>query len=221
VISRGVADAVALLAFIVLLVAGINVMAADGPEFGTPEKHVTVIETSNGPGTGKRSDSVSHEPGEGTPVNKTSKTFEHEHGKPSRTKTETNEEGERSFVERVLGKTGLIALQVAIVVLAAFLGAALLQRALLGDFSIKVGNLIELGQVKEAVNDNTSILTAEVKDTADKTKAQEAVLDGVTKKVAKDEAVLAVVTRDVFQLKDEVKGLRAKPRSSPKRTTKK
>jgi hypothetical protein len=59
---------------------------------------------------------------------------------PEKTVT-TTEEGERSFLERVLGDGGLVVLQLGAVLLAAFLAAALLQRMIVGQYAITIGSL--------------------------------------------------------------------------------
>jgi DNA-binding XRE family transcriptional regulator len=57
-------------------------------------------------------------------------------GKPAQT-TITRKEASASSVERALGKSGLLLLRLALVGVAAFLLAAALQRAILGDYSLR------------------------------------------------------------------------------------
>lgn len=57
-------------------------------------------------------------------------------GKPAQT-TITRKEASSSGVERALGKSGLLLLRVALVGIAAFLVAATLQRAILGNYSLR------------------------------------------------------------------------------------
>ena len=61
-------------------------------------------------------------------------------GQPRKT-TSTVEEGERTFLERILGEGGLRILQWALALFGAFLVGALVQKVLLGDYSIKVGSI--------------------------------------------------------------------------------
>ena len=56
----------------------------------------------------------------------------------SRTTTTTTEEAS-SLPERLLGKSGTLALRLGLVALVAWLGAALLQRALLGTYALRIG----------------------------------------------------------------------------------
>jgi DNA-binding XRE family transcriptional regulator len=56
----------------------------------------------------------------------------------SRTTTTTTEESS-SLVERLLGKSGTLVLRLGLVVLVAWLAAALLQRALLGNYGLRIG----------------------------------------------------------------------------------
>jgi hypothetical protein len=59
---------------------------------------------------------------------------------PKKTTT-TVEEGERTFIERILGDGGLQILQWALALVGAFLVGALVQKILLGDYSFKFGSL--------------------------------------------------------------------------------
>ena len=56
----------------------------------------------------------------------------------SRTTTTTTEEAS-SLPERLLGKSGTLALRLGLVALVAWLAAALLQRALLGNYALRIG----------------------------------------------------------------------------------
>ena len=53
--------------------------------------------------------------------------------------TITTTESSSSFAERLLGKSGTVLLRLALVALVAWLAAALLQRALLGTYSLRIG----------------------------------------------------------------------------------
>lgn len=150
---RRVANTIAVAVFVVLLLAGVNVVAVAGPSFDPPTKFAKVTETSRGVGGGKLTRSVERDrtPPSRKLGSKVTRTVERPvNVPPSQKITRTEEEQPRSFVERVLGKSGLIGIQVAIVVLASFLFAAMVQKALIGDFSIKIGSLVELGLAQEA-----------------------------------------------------------------------
>jgi DNA-binding XRE family transcriptional regulator len=56
----------------------------------------------------------------------------------SRTTT-TTRESSSSFAERLLGKSGTVLLRLVLVALVAWLAAALLQRAILGSYSLRIG----------------------------------------------------------------------------------
>ncbi|HEX6454889.1 MAG TPA: hypothetical protein VF009_00035 [Solirubrobacterales bacterium] len=163
-LDRKAASYVAFIVFVVLLIAGINLIVAVGPSFSPPEKTTTVVEIGRGAGKGKTTKSFEKEGRSKKKPGKRSITVERPTGRPFGKKTTTVEEGSRSFVERVLGKSGLIGLQAAIVVLAAFLGAALTQKALVGDFSLKVANLLEIAAVRDRAEDIEAALTARVTD---------------------------------------------------------
>lgn len=161
-VKRKTANYVALVVFVVLLIAGINLIIAVGPSFNPPEKTTTVVEIGSGTGRGKTTKSFEKQGRSKKRAGNRVITVERPTGKPVGKRTTTVEEGSRSFFERALGESGLIGLQAAIVVLAAFLGAALTQRALVGDFSVKVGNLLELAATQDHVDDSATELAAKV-----------------------------------------------------------
>jgi hypothetical protein len=65
--------------------------------------------------------------------------------------TTTTTANDRTFVERMLGDEGLGFIKLAIVVLAAFLSGALVQRAILGQYGVTVGGF-GLPQLQEAAD---------------------------------------------------------------------
>lgn len=85
-------------------------------------------------------------------------------GQPKKT-TSTVEEGERTFLERILGEGGLQILQWALALFGAFLVGALVQKVLLGDYSIKIGSLEIAAAAKasaKGLEELNAKLTAEV-----------------------------------------------------------
>lgn len=211
-INKQLATYVAFAVFLVLLIAGINLMIAVGPSFDPPEKHTTVVEVSKGAGTGKRTNSIArdHEPPKKSNKKSVTTTLEKPTGAPSAKRTTTTEEGSRSFLERALGESGLIGLQVAIVVLASFLAAALVQKALVGDFSIKVGNLIELAAVGDAAASPIIALTAEVTDLAKASKEHKEKLEALSKLVQEGNVGSAELARKIAELQNQGAELRAR-----------
>jgi hypothetical protein len=71
----------------------------------------------------------------------------------------TTTEAERSFVERSLAAGGLVLLRVGAVALAAFIAGAVVQRAILGRFDLKLGPL-ELTETKRAAEASEEGLAA-------------------------------------------------------------
>jgi hypothetical protein len=72
-------------------------------------------------------------------------------GKPTETTT-TTKDRDGSFAERALGNSGYLLFRVGIVLVAAFLAGAAVQRAALGEFSLEIGpvKVPELGKAAEA-----------------------------------------------------------------------
>lgn len=162
--GRHTANLIALVVFCVLFAAGILAIVAVGPTFDSPTKTITVLEVGHGEGTGKRTHSFEKEglgPQKGK-LGKRTYSAEAPTAGSSSKRTRTVEEGSRTFLERSLGKVGLIGLQVATVLLASFLAAALVQRALVGDFSVKVGSLLELSALQDAAAKPATDLAASV-----------------------------------------------------------
>jgi DNA-binding XRE family transcriptional regulator len=79
----------------------------------------------------------------GTTTQKTQKRLPATGGRASRPRvsrtTTTTTEAASSLPERLLGKSGTLALRLGLVVLVAWLAAALLQRALLGTYALRIG----------------------------------------------------------------------------------
>jgi hypothetical protein len=206
-VNRKTANYVASAVFAILLIAGINLIIAVGPSFDAPKKTTTVVEIGSGTGRGKTTKSFEKQGRSKKKAGKRSITVERPTGKPVGKKTTTVEEGSRSFVERSLGKSGLIGLQGAIVVLAAFLGAALAQRVLIGDFSVKVGNLLELSATQDHADDSATALAAKVADlehvVGERSKNQDA-LAVMTERTMIDTATTALALKELDGRIDEM-----------------
>jgi hypothetical protein len=71
----------------------------------------------------------------------------------------TTSEAERSFVERSLAAGGLLLLRLGAVALAAFIAGAVVQRAIMGRFDLKLGPL-ELAETKRAAEASEEALAA-------------------------------------------------------------
>ena len=79
----------------------------------------------------------------GTTTQKVQKRLPAINGKSTRPRvsrtTTTTTESSSSFAERLLGKSGTVLLRLGLVALVAWLAAALLQRAILGTYSLRIG----------------------------------------------------------------------------------
>jgi len=211
-----VANGIALGVFFATLVLGLFLVAEKGPEFERPETRTRVIENSRGNGPGKRTSAKERSrQGAGSKSQSATYTLERPVGKPSRKSSLTIEHGSRSLPERALGESGLVGLQVALVVLASFLFAGLVQRALLGDFAVKIGNF-ELGALAKSSEVDKDLL-AQVSKTVERTNKlksatakQKQQLDALTaafqKSVQNSEIELGVIGKQ----QQELAGLTAK-----------
>jgi hypothetical protein len=146
---RNFADVVAALVAVGVLAVGVVVIAGDDDLAGS-ETTTTVV---NGvvpqvPATRKTTTVVTR-PARGRAMRQT--TIEVQGRIPSKPqqKTRTTEEGPRTFLERVLGDGGVLILQIAAAVAAAFLAGAIVQRVLLGEYALKFGN-VELSAIAGA-----------------------------------------------------------------------
>lgn len=191
-LNRTAASYAAFVVFVILLIAGINLIIAEGPTFDPPEKTTTVVAIGKGAGRGKTTRSFEKTGRSQKKAGTRSITVEKPSGKTVGKRTTTVEEGSRSFLERSLGKSGLIGLQAAIVVLTAFLGAAITQRTLMGDFAVKVGNFLELSAAQDQVADSATALAAKVTDlehvVSERSKKQDA-LASMTERTMIDTAI--------------------------------
>lgn len=129
--------AVAVLVFVVGVVKVVGDSDTLDPEAKTT---VTTDPVAEVPGSRKTTTEVVEQPGTKTKTTTTTEEQPATPAQPAKTVT-TTERGERTFLERVLGDGGLIALQLGAILLAAFLAAALLHRFILGQYAIKIGSL--------------------------------------------------------------------------------
>lgn len=94
------------------------------------------------------------------PETTTTTTIRKVPGKPTET-TINRQPAEGSWTERALGDSGLLLLRVAVVVLAAFLAAAAMQRLVMGDYALKVGP-VEVPALTAASEDALTAIKADL-----------------------------------------------------------
>jgi hypothetical protein len=158
---RVVADVLAVTVAVAIFVTGVVLLVGDGDVTG-PTSETTVVKERATPVPGARKETVTRpragqESGRSITVETQSRTG----GAPRQT-TVTTQAGERSLLERVLGDSGLVVLQIGVILLAAFVGGAVVQRIVIGDFSgIELGNL-KLAALADASEKSTDKLKAEV-----------------------------------------------------------
>lgn len=134
------ATSLALVAAIVAFaLLAILVVSAGGP--GDPRATTTVTESGSARQRPVHKRTVEITRGREGTSRKITRVREGQPPARPRKTTTTVQEGERTFLERILGEGGLQILQWALVLLGAFLVGALVQKILLGDYSIKVGSL--------------------------------------------------------------------------------
>lgn len=150
-------------ALAVLVVGGVKFLGDSDVLDPEAKTTVTTDAVPEVPGAKKTTTEVVKQRGTQTKTTTTTEQQAPTPAQPAKTET-TIEKGERTFLERVLGDGGLVALQLGALLLAAFLAAALLQRILLGQYAITIGSL-EL----------PAVATAEV--TADALEALDAKID--------------------------------------------
>jgi hypothetical protein len=191
-VHRKTANIAALVTAAVVLLVGLGLWLKIGPSFDGPEKTTTVVEVTKGEGRGKTTHSfeVTSKPGgtggdgAGSAAGRESKStdsVERPFGGLAGKKSTTTEEGSRSFAERVLGESGLALLQVAVILLAAFLAAAFVQRVLIGDYALKIGP-IDIGAAQEGKEEALIKLGAELADNIKALKKEEVALAKLSRK---------------------------------------
>jgi hypothetical protein len=183
-VSRRTANIAALICAFTVFVVGVTLFATIGPKFEAPTKTTTVVEASKGSGSRKTTKTVERKrPAKPAKKSQNSTfTLEHPKGVPSGKTTTTTEQSQRSFSERVLGHSGIILLQVGVILLAAFLTGAFVQRLLLGDFALKLGGLIDLGAAQSGEG-TVEELTAKVAKDTEAVATQKGLIDELSKKV--------------------------------------
>jgi hypothetical protein len=207
-VDRKAANLIALVCAFAVLVAGVTLFATIGPEFEAPTKTTTVVEASKGPGGRKTTRTVERD-SPAKPEKKSRKstfTLERPKGVPSGKTTTTTEENERSFSERILGHSGIVLLQIGVILLAAFLTGAFVQRVLLGDFALKLGGLIELGAA-ESAEGTIEELTAKVAQGTEAVAAQKALIDELSGSVEAMSGKMVAVGSLLVVLDDRIERL--------------
>jgi hypothetical protein len=161
--ARGTANILS--AVLVVLVAGIGVVKVLCDSRVTAPQSTTTVTSGATPAVpASRKITVATARKDTGGVSRTT-TVERQSGSPKRgpQTTTTTQAGERTFVERALGDGGLVAIQIGAALLVAFLAGALLQKVLLGDYSIKLGSL-ELAVIADASANLTEAVQALRKD---------------------------------------------------------
>ncbi len=137
--NRATANLVAVVTFFAVLVVGAWVVGRDhGVEHPKTTTVVTKSAVAAGNTSQKSTQVVLDARGRTKTSTKTTTTTATPAG-PASTET-TSVDGGRSFIERVLGDNGVVFLQFGVVLLAAFIAGAAIQRVLVGQFGgFKVG----------------------------------------------------------------------------------
>lgn len=144
--------------------AALIVTSAGGP--GDPKATTTVTESGKPRPRAIHKRTLEITRGPDGETRKITRTREGPPPGQQRKTTSTVEEGERTFLERILGDGGLRILQWALALFGAFLVGALIQKVLLGDYSIKLGSLEIAAATKasaKGIEELSARLTAEVK----------------------------------------------------------
>jgi hypothetical protein len=163
---RDVVNVLAAVVFFAVIAVGVQALGTD--DVRSPREVTTVSKggTPSQPGGVKVTTVVTREDGKvKNRQTTTERTPETPAGAPTTEKTVKN--GERTFLERVLGEQGLVLLQIAVLVLAAFLAAAALQRVLLGKYALKLAGLELAELTTEAATSAAALKSAIEKTQAD------------------------------------------------------
>jgi hypothetical protein len=206
-LDKSAADKVAVALALLVLFVGAVVVAENGPRFAAPTKTTTVNAQSTGAGPGKRTTTTERtSPGGRGAGKKVTRVTEQPNGNPSSTTTTTTEVESRSFIERVLGNGGLILLEAAIVLLAAFLAGAFAQRLLVGDFAVKLG-FLELGTVQAKNEQTIKDITTQLGDLRKLRSEQAKALDGLKENVGDLSSGLGTIGTAINELRERVSRL--------------
>lgn len=202
---RGAADLSAALAALAVLVAGLLTVVGDSDVLA-PESKTTVTKNAIAETAGTtKTTKTKRGTGAGTTTT-TVETTGAGPAKPAETTT-TVQAGERTFTERILGDGGIIVLQIAAVLLAAFIAGAAVQRVILAEFSFKFGGF-ELASVADESAAGIASLDAKVDAMrADTTVALKALDDARRDDSADLKDDLALAYKRMALIEDKVDGL--------------
>lgn len=157
--SRGTANLIAVVVFFAVLLVGAAVIGANHRvEHPTTTTTVTksAVAASN---TSQRSTQLVAGARGRPQARTTTTTISKTPASPESTET-TKVSGGRSLIERLLGDSGVVFLQIAVVLLAAFIAAAAIQRVLVGQFGgLKVGSL-EVSEIANVSDESVAKLQA-------------------------------------------------------------
>jgi hypothetical protein len=207
-INKRTADILAAVVFMLVLLIGLEVVIRDHPSFDPPTTFKKVTEVTRGAGGAKKSrteERQSQPPGKN--LNKMVKRSSKRPVNQQRALkvTRSEEEAARSFGERALGESGLIGLQVILVVVGAFVVAALVQRVAVGKYALKIGSWLDL----EAVESNEDIakdLTAAIEKLKQEHDAALRALSEADKAANVDSSALAKLVEDLKQRLGKIEG---------------
>jgi FAD/FMN-containing dehydrogenase len=118
-------------------------------------------------------------------------------GPVSTTTTTTTNEANDSLLERALSTGGLLLFRLAIVAFAAFIAGAVVQRAILGRYSLKLG-VLEFDDIQSGAEEAVKALTTRVTELGEQEKA-------LTKKANRD---TAATKKAILALSAQVDALR-------------
>lgn len=201
---------------VIVLLIGFGLWAHYGSSFDPPVKTTTTVEVGTGGAAGKRvtKTETTKDAGPKAKTGTTSSTeVETPQGSPAEKRQTVSEEGSRSLPERVLGESGRDLLQIAAILLTAFLAGAFTQRLLLGDFAFKLGPL-DLGPAQEDAEDALVALTAKVVDSAKRVDKERERLDALAQTLSSVTLDSLKTGQAVAQLRAEVDALKSKPGGS-------
>lgn len=159
VVSSKTANIWAMIAFFGVLVVGGTALALS-PSVDHPPATTTVTKSASpATRTSEKSVVVNRT---GKKLTKTTTTKTSTAGATPQATDTTTVDSERSFFERMLGGTGVVFLQISVILLAAFLAGAALQRVLLGKFGgLKLGAL-EISEIATASDEAIASLSAAI-----------------------------------------------------------
>lgn len=185
---RGAADLCASLTGAVVLFVGVTTLLGDADVLA-PSSKTTVTKPAVPAATDTKTTKTT-EPvaGKGKPKTTTVVDTTTSAAKPEEATT-TEQEGERTLAERLLGSGGIVVLQIAALVLAAFIAAAAVQRVIVGQYGFKFGGF-ELGELADQSAKGIEALNVKV--------------DAVTDDVAGLKDGLSVAYNRILIIEDEI-----------------